>query len=790
MFKYLQQLHFRYFNIQHFRIAGFLLVFAFFPQWVQGQTWSGLGAGNDWSNSANWAGGAVPVSNQNTQVTFDNPSNQNSSNLDIADPFTLNRLAIDTSNGGFSISGNTMRFSGSASSIFLSGNQQASVDNDWLLALPTSVSLTSGTATLIHNGDVTGNQTLTASGGLTLNGNYTNTGALIASLNVTRFNGTMSGGDAVEVAGTLSGNGTINRNVELKRLFNANDLTINATGTMTIMGDLSVIATSDSNNSPSIEGDNLIVNGNTLLETNGASLSIASTTYGGTGNIQLASLSTLSINSAIGSGQTIIMNGQQPASSNQGTRLVGSGSIAGNTQLIGGVVYGNLTFDGDVEIVAHPSFGVKFGTATTFGTNALPRSQLTVNGNVNIAQGDNSASVGGDFSGSGSFDIQSGVATSFQSAVIGSGLTVNLSGTMSTSTNTGTSGGEASSFDGTLNLNGGTLNTQFTNYGGTVNVFDGSTINSIGSDNRFNGLVIVQNGSSTGTGNITGAGTMIIESGATFNTEVGPAQVDLDKTVRGQLTGGSHLREIRLEGGVLAGEMILNSDMIVQTGLQSLIEAGANVGVTGLSEVRSGELRVDSGASLLGIGVLQVNTAGVLDIQGSVFKDVNVLEGGMLEGTGLVKGNLIIDGLLDPGNSAGTIDIDGDIDLTETSTVCVEIGGELVTEYDIADGLGNSNMDILGGDLEISLINGFMPDSVDRFDFFIGFSSLTGAFRGTTNGSSFGENRIYFEEGSFAIEYQSDSASLFDFVAVPEPGSVCLLGGIGLAMLMRRKRFA
>jgi hypothetical protein len=186
-----------------------------------------------------------------------------------------------------------------------------------------------------------------------------------------------------------------------------------------------------------------------------------------------------------------------------------------------------------------------------------------------------------------------------------------------------------------------------------------------------------------------------------------------------------------------------------------------------LMTIDNAQLVVESGAQLDGSGAVTVFNLGILDVQGTVSKDVNVLEDGMLEGTGLIDGNLVIDGMLGPGNSAGTLEIDGDIDLADTSTVCIEIGGTEVGEFDVVDGRGVSNLNLEGGSLDISLLDGFQPENLDRFDFLVNFASLSGAFGSTAGGfgsagfQSFnsGGQRVSFDEGSFAIEYQAGSSA-------------------------------
>jgi len=85
----------------------------------------------------------------------------------------------------------------------------------------------------------------------------------------------------------------------------------------------------------------------------------------------------------------------------------------------------------------------------------------------------------------------------------------------------------------------------------------------------------------------------------------------------------------------------------------------------------------------------------------------------------------------------------------------------------------------LGGNLEVSLLDGFQPENGDSFNIF-DFGSLTGEF-----------DNVLLPALSASLAWD-DSALLNNgsLSVVPEPGSVvlCLLGLIGAAGLLRPKR--
>lgn len=71
-----------------------------------------------------------------------------------------------------------------------------------------------------------------------------------------------------------------------------------------------------------------------------------------------------------------------------------------------------------------------------------------------------------------------------------------------------------------------------------------------------------------------------------------------------------------------------------------------------------------------------------------------------------------------PGNSPGELTVDGDLTLTDTSITVIEIAGTtpgIATGYDVINVTGILT---LGGTLQIELLDGFIPDVADVFNFF------------------------------------------------------------------------
>ena len=122
------------------------------------------------------------------------------------------------------------------------------------------------------------------------------------------------------------------------------------------------------------------------------------------------------------------------------------------------------------------------------------------------------------------------------------------------------------------------------------------------------------------------------------------------------------------------------------------------------------------------------------------------------------------------GHSAGTTTIDGNYTQQAAGSMEIEIGGTTAnTQYDVVDISGFAT---LGGGLQLSLINGFMPTALQTFTVLFS-SGITGAFSNVGNGQRIG---VADGSGSFLVNYGAGSTfdptqvTLSGFQAVALPG--------------------
>ena len=138
-------------------------------------------------------------------------------------------------------------------------------------------------------------------------------------------------------------------------------------------------------------------------------------------------------------------------------------------------------------------------------------------------------------------------------------------------------------------------------------------------------------------------------------------------------------------------------------------EAG---GVTAVNKAGPGRwilggVNTYSGPTIISNGTLLVNGSTATGA-------VSVLAGTSLGGTGVVGGQVILDGMIAPGESLGTLTVSNLVTDGVTAAYRFELGGtNAPTDY---DQLVVGDMHTLQGTLEVVLTNGYVPASGDRFN--------------------------------------------------------------------------
>lgn len=199
-----------------------------------------------------------------------------------------------------------------------------------------------------------------------------------------------------------------------------------------------------------------------------------------------------------------------------------------------------------------------------------------------------------------------------------------------------------------------------------------------------------------------------------------------------------------------------------------------NVGNSGTLNVagsigNSGTMVVDRGGNANAGSYTQ--TGGLLNLNGYMDAGTFEIVDGEVSGNGTAEGNVGNSGTLNPGNSAGTFTIIGDYGQDVDGILGIQIGGLATSEFDRVIVTGHGT---LSGDLNVSLIDGFVPQIGDTFVIMTFGEGRTGEF---TN--------VHFPSANWRVIYGSNHVTL---EAVPEPGSLIAIAAGLVAFVIRRRR--
>jgi autotransporter-associated beta strand protein len=277
---------------------------------------------------------------------------------------------------------------------------------------------------------------------------------------------------------------------------------------------------------------------------------------------------------------------------------------------------------------------------------------------------------------------------------------------------------------------------------------------------------------------LTNYGTIIGNNGRAINMEGSDNTLNFfGGTISGLINGGNGVNnELNLGTDIVHGDAVINFQRInVATGAATL---SGVVSGTELEKGGSGTLTLSgandyTGDTTVAVGTLRVNnTTGSGTGSGDVFVD----PGATLAGSGSLDGNLFVGGILAPGNSIGTLTVDGD-------ATWAGLSGD-AWRFELGPG-GTSDRLSIGGDFLAGtgtnftfnfLDSGTTPDTyvlvdwdgatsfeVEDFDYVALGEGLTGAF--ALNGNQ------------------------LEFTVVPEPATSILIvaGALGLALGRRRR---
>lgn len=337
---------------------------------------------------------------------------------------------------------------------------------------------------------------------------------------------------------------------------------------------------------------------------------------------------------------------------------------------------------------------------------------------------------------------------------------------------------------GTLNIHGGGRLTSFGGPVGSDYLGVGiANVSGSGSSWRVTGSEMVVGGN--------GSGNVIVEDGGNLSVGNGTGRILLANhpLADGKLTIGAG----GLPGSINASEIYNGEGTATVTfnhsspsftftpkftglktvnGYLNVRHEGTGTTVFAAAESRmAGNMTIASGTAIVNGSIVGSTTQVVVDdmlVDETTVGTVDVLGEGTLGGSGFIAGAATIEGRLAPGESAGVLTFGGDLTLTATGRVRIELGGSVRgTQHDGIDLAGKL---LYAGTLEIVFLGGFLPGDGESFDLFDGFSTWEGNF-----------DNIAFTSDGFGGAFDPETG-LLTVAIVPEP-TVLTIAVAGLVVL-------
>lgn len=276
------------------------------------------------------------------------------------------------------------------------------------------------------------------------------------------------------------------------------------------------------------------------------------------------------------------------------------------------------------------------------------------------------------------------------------------------------------------------------------------------------GLTLAGGNSVRGFGSVQGP--LVTEAGSLLAAEGGSLTV-------GNLAAAGAVRvdgRLAVDGGSTL--LLLSADRVQLAGSGQLQDGARLVTVNGLE--------LAPGAALQALGAASVEGAlrnqGRIDGSPSADRPLTLL--GPVDGVGRYTGHVRFQGLFSPGNSPAVVTLEH-VTLALTALLSLEIGGRAPGSFDQLVVSGSAQ---LGGTLQLSFLDGFVPQAGDSFALIVG-GSISGSFAQVSVTGLDPLLRYSLGSGADGVQLQ--------VLAVPEPPAALLLA-LGLAAFAWRRQRA
>jgi fibronectin-binding autotransporter adhesin len=707
--------------------------------------------------------------------------------------------------------------SASPSTLWLEGDQRYFDGDTVTFGDPAGASVVTLAGTLLPAGAVTVNNTndYTFIGGGSIGGSASlaKSGAGALTINNTNsFTGgaSLNGGTLNLNAASALGTGTVTVNSGTLNIAHASGLgsaTLDMAGG-TIDNSSGGPLTLTSNNPQNWTGDFTFTGSNDLNMGNGnVNLS------GGDRSVDV-SAGTLTVGRISHTGGGLVKNGAgtlqlnpSSASSLSGTLTVNAGAfgigsqdltvagLAGNGTIRNGstttrwlfvnTAGGSSTFGGNLED----------GGTGKLGLNVFGGNILTTNGALNLTD---RVTV----NGATTQLVVNGASTGAAGTVFleaGGNLVLNNAAALATNT--------------LINLNGAqTASVTYASDGGdNVYLFSGSSNSTLNLvlDRATAGTDVTHQMSTPSVAGGLGGGTFMFNLSKGANVS-GTANASFNQFNLGGGSGGSTTINAAAGVTVSIGSVTKSNNNVSQTlvldgvgsghQITGAITNGAATGANSIAVTKSGSSTWTLTGSSTYTGATTVS-AGTLLVNGSLGNTAVTVTGGTLGGSGAITGSVSVSGMLSPGNSIESL-ATGALTMASDSSYVFEVADNSSSGADLTAVNGTLPLINVNLSLDASTLAALaggswnLGDKLTLFSYLDPGSGITSGFNGYLDGAAyaFGSNQWLFDYNdtfagnNFGTDATANGQNRFvTMTLVPEP-SVTLLGGIGVLLMLRRRR--
>jgi outer membrane autotransporter protein len=622
------------------------------PVGAAAQTTNWLGGTAAYNDGANWSAG-VPAFGGT--AIFSNVGSANVTSFGGANDVGTWQFQPGASAYTFTVN-SSLAFHGSG--IVNNSSNAPTITNIGFAFIGFANSATAGNARITNNSFVEFDDTSTAGTAA-----ITNNGAITFTSSTTAGNATIvnnGGGSLISFAdSSTAGNATITTNAGTETQFTDNATAgqarlINAGGTVEFSGTTGPLG-DNAISAGSIEGSGVFfLGGNQLtVGSNNLSTTVSGTiedggSFPGTGaslvKVGIGTLTLSGVNTY--SGGTTINGGTIAVSADNNL-----GDPAGGLAFGGGALQTTATFTTARPVTLNAgggTFSPNGGATLTLAGAVGGVGGLTMAGGGTLILAGASSYSGGTTVNAGTLQLGLGASLAAGGALTVNGGTFNLNGN-------GQTVGALSGTGGTIALGTGTLTT---NSAGNTTL--AATITGSGTFIKQGGGILALTGSNTYSGGTTVSGGLINFAAA---NNFGTGMVTLNGGGLQWATGNTtdisaQLAPLGAGGGIF------------DTNGNNVTLATAITGTGGLTKQGTGLLNLTGNNSFTGSTTV---SAGTLAVNGSLASGITVSPGGTLGGNGTITGLVTNNGIIAPGNSIGTLNINGSFVQGAGGTYQVEV---------------------------------------------------------------------------------------------------------------------